>query len=55
MEYDGAEVEVKVQKISSICLGISSDDIAGEVNAEECEAELKDMAVMYEDAIKLNQ
>ena len=44
MEYDGSEVEVKAQRISSICLGIGSDDIAGELNAEDCEADLRDMA-----------
>ena len=51
MEYDGSEVEVKSQRISSICLGISSDDIIGEVNVEDCEAELKDMAEKYREAL----
>ena len=51
MEYDGSEVEVKAQRISSTCLGIGSDDIASELNAEDCEAYLRDMAEKYQEAL----
>ena len=44
MEYDGAEVETKTQRISSICLAVASDDIIGEVDAASYDEELKEMA-----------
>ena len=41
MDYDGAEVETKTQRISSICFGIGSDDITGEINAVDHDEDLK--------------
>ena len=41
MDYDGMEVETKTQRISSICFGIASDDITGEINAVDYDEELK--------------
>ena len=41
--------------ISSVCLGIGSDDITGEVNREQCEEELEDMASAYEKAVKADE
>ena len=52
MEYDGAEVEHKTQRISSICFGIGSDDIAGEINALDYAEELKEMASEYKTALE---
>ena len=43
MEYDGVDLEHKTQRISSICFGIGSNDIAGEINALDYEEELKEM------------
>ena len=41
MDYDGAEVEAKTQRNSSICFGISSDDVTGEINAVDYDEELE--------------
>ena len=56
MEYDGADVvETKTQRIFSICFGIGSDDVTGEINAEDYDEELKEMATKYEAALKAGQ
>lgn len=55
MEYDGSEVEVKAQRSSSICLGIGSDDITGEMNAEGYEADIRSMAGRYQEALEDKQ
>ena len=52
MEYEGSEVEVKTQRISVICFGIGSDDVTGEINAEDYDEELKQMEAKYVDALK---
>ena len=44
MDYDGTEVEAKAQRISSICLGIGSDDITGEIDAANYDEDLVEMA-----------
>ena len=55
MEYDGAEVEAKTQRISSICLAVASDDITGEVDAASYDEELKEMAAQYKAALEAGQ
>ena len=52
MEYDGAELEHKTQKISSICFGIGSVDNAGEINALDYDEGLKEMASEYKAAVE---
>jgi len=55
MDYDGAEVETKTQRISSICFGIGGDDVTGEINAVDYDEELKEMANKYEAALEAEQ
>ena len=55
MEYDGAEVETKTQRISSIYLSMGSDDVTGEINAEDYDAELGGMETKYEEALEAKQ
>ena len=52
MDYDGAEMETKTQRISSICFGIGSEDISGEMSAFEYDEELKEMASEYKAAVE---
>ena len=55
MEYDGAEMETKAQRKSSICFGIGSDDVTGEINAADYDEELKEMATKHEEALEAKQ
>ena len=55
MEYDGAEAETKTHRISSIYLRMGSDDITGEINAEDYDADLGEMANKYGEAIVAKQ
>ena len=52
MDYDGSEVETKTHRISSICFGIGSDDVTGEINAADYDEELKEMTTRYEEALE---
>ena len=55
MEYDGAEVETKTQRISSIYLSTGRDDVTGEINAEDYDAELRKMEAKYEEVLEAKQ
>ena len=55
IDYDGAEVEANTQRISSICLGIGSDDITGEVDAVGYAEGLEAMARQYRAALEADQ
>ena len=52
MDYDGLEMETKTQRISSICLGVSSDDSTGEVDATCHDEDLGEMAAQYKAALE---
>ena len=53
IEYDGTEIEHKSQRISSIRLGIGSDDISGELNVPDYDEELLEMANEYQAALEV--
>ena len=55
MDYDGADGETKTQRTSSIYVDMGSDDVTGEINAEDYDAELGEMATRFEETLEAKQ